>query len=125
MPLSRTLTQAAVIAALAALGAQPIASAQTRSEEPPRATTPPASEPGAGRSVRQTVDDATITTRVKAALVRDDQIKARNINVDTTRGVVQLKGKVASQAEAEKAVSLARQVEGVARVENNLSVGSG
>jgi hyperosmotically inducible protein len=119
-------SQAAIIAVVAAFAAQSFAFAQVRSYEEPRAT-PPAvqpSTPSARRSAGQTIDDATITARVKAALVRDKRVKAITLDVDTKRGVVELKGKVANQQEAATAVSLAQQVDGVVRVENKLSVAS-
>jgi hyperosmotically inducible periplasmic protein len=75
------------------------------------------------RSASQTVDDATITSKVKAALVRDDLVKARNIDVDTSRGVVKLSGTVASDAEVRQALTLARQTNGVVEVQSNLNIG--
>lgn len=74
------------------------------------------------RRAGEVFDDASITTRVKTALIKEDDVKARNINVNTYRGVVQLNGFVESQAAADRAVAEARRVPGVARVENNLTV---
>lgn len=73
------------------------------------------------RSVGEFVDDATVTTKVKTALARDDVTKARNINVDTDKGVVVLSGQVDSQVEAERAASVARSIEGVIDVRNLLT----
>lgn len=73
---------------------------------------------------RQTVgeytDDATITTRVKAALVQDPEVSAAQVNVETYRGVVQLSGFVDSEANARRAADLARQVPGVRSVKNDI-----
>lgn len=66
------------------------------------------------------LDDATITTRVKAALVEDPQVKAAEVNVETYRGVVQLSGFVNSEDEARKAVELAKKVPGVRSVKNDM-----
>lgn len=77
----------------------------------------------ADRSASQTVDDATITGKVKASLIKDDLVKARNINVDTKRGVVTLSGTVASDAELRQALTLARQTSGVVEVQSNLNIG--
>jgi osmotically-inducible protein OsmY len=74
------------------------------------------------RGAVQTVSDATINTKVKAALVADEMVKAREINVDTLRGVVTLNGTVHSAAEKNQAINLARKVEGVADVKDNLKV---
>jgi len=65
-------------------------------------------------------DDAWITTKVKAALVDDPLTKAYQINVETFKGVVQLSGFVATQAEANKAAELARGIKGVTSVKNDL-----
>jgi hyperosmotically inducible periplasmic protein len=76
------------------------------------------------RSASQAVDDTTITAKVKSELIQDDLVKARNINVDTNRGVVSLSGQVQSAAERDKAVTLAKQVAGVLDVKDNLSISS-
>lgn len=74
------------------------------------------------RPAETVADDAGITAKVKAAVIDDPMTKATEINVDTNAGVVQLNGFVASEAEKERAAQLARQVEGVAVVKNNLMV---
>ncbi|MEW6593335.1 MAG: BON domain-containing protein [Thermodesulfobacteriota bacterium] len=76
------------------------------------------------RSAGRQVDDVTITTRVKAGMVQDATVKARDIDVDTVSGVVYLTGYVDSARERERAESIARSVSGVAAVQNNLQVGS-
>ncbi|MDQ8024286.1 MAG: BON domain-containing protein [Moraxellaceae bacterium] len=73
------------------------------------------------RPAGQVISDATVNTKVKAALADDELTKARNINVDTRNGVVTLNGKVDSRAEAEQAVTVARSVEGVSSVNNKLT----
>jgi osmotically-inducible protein OsmY len=65
-------------------------------------------------------DDAWITTKVKAALVDDPLTKSYQISVETFKGVVQLSGFVATQAEAAKAAELARGIKGVTSVKNDL-----
>jgi len=52
------------------------------------------------RSTGQYVDDKTISTKVKTALINDEQVKARNIDVETYKGVVALSGFVDSSSEA-------------------------
>ncbi|HEX6958548.1 MAG TPA: BON domain-containing protein [Ferrovibrio sp.] len=73
-------------------------------------------------STGQYVDSATITGKVKTALVRDPVTKARQIEVDTYKDVVQLSGFVDSAAEKQRAEQIARSVEGVRDVHNNLIV---
>jgi osmotically-inducible protein OsmY len=63
-----------------------------------------------------------ITTRVKAALVRDPDLSAIEINVETFRGVVQLSGFVDTQAEINKAGQVARAVAGVEAVQNDIAL---
>jgi hyperosmotically inducible protein len=71
------------------------------------------------------VDDASITTKVKAALLADDQVKGTQINVDTTGGTVKLTGTVDSQAQISRAMEVAKGVSGVQKVENNLVASAG
>lgn len=66
--------------------------------------------------------DAGITTSVKARLVADETVKARNINVDTKNRIVTLTGNVQSQQEKAKAVEVARATRGVADVVDSLSI---
>lgn len=66
--------------------------------------------------------DATITAKVNAALVADDQLKALSIDVDTTNGRVQLTGTAPSPEARERATTLARAVDGVVEVDNRLTV---
>ena len=66
------------------------------------------------------MDDAVITTKVKTAFATDDQVSALAINVETFRGTVQLSGFAKTQAEINRAVELARGVEGVQNVRNDI-----
>jgi len=59
---------------------------------------------------------------VKAALVGDVGLKTLAIDVDTTGGVVTLKGEVESQQQADQAKMVAQTVDGVKSVDNKLSV---
>ena len=76
-----------------------------------------------GKTVGETIDDATITAKVKTALLNDPQVGGLKIDVDTTKGVVTMSGMVKSPAEAERAVQLARQQNGVKDVKSTLQVG--
>ena len=68
------------------------------------------------------MDDATITARVKTVLLNDPQVGATKIDVTTTGGIVTVSGTVKSQAEAARAVELAKQVTGVREVKSALQV---
>jgi osmotically-inducible protein OsmY len=72
------------------------------------------------KSAGNIIDDATITTKVKAKFVEDATVKAMNIKVDTYQGVVQLSGFANSMAEAEKAAQIARNTSGVKSVKNDI-----
>lgn len=71
------------------------------------------------RATGEYVDDAVITSRVKAAFAADPSVKATEVQVETFRGTVQLSGFVDSRESAQKAVQIARQVKGVKEVRNN------
>jgi hyperosmotically inducible protein len=75
------------------------------------------------RSVGTQIDDATITAKVKLKLLEDPVTKARKIDVDTVNGVVTLTGVVETEEEIKRAIEIARKVEGVKRVVNNLKIG--
>lgn len=68
------------------------------------------------------MDDALITTKVKAAMVSEPTLKATEVKVETVKGTVHLSGFVGSKAEADKAAEVARNVKGVAEVQNDISV---
>ncbi len=75
-----------------------------------------------GKTIGATIDDATITTRVKTAFINDPVVGAARIDVHTFKGVVTLSGRVKSQEEEAKAVSLARSIKGVADVKSTLQI---
>jgi len=68
------------------------------------------------------VDDAVLTTKVKAAIFNEPTLKSTEINVETFKGTVQLSGFVNSQADINKAVEVARSVKGVVSVKNNMKL---
>ena len=68
------------------------------------------------------VDDSVITTKVKSQLAADDFLKSFEISVETYKGIVQLSGFVDSQQAVDKAGEIARSVQGVKSVENDLNV---
>jgi osmotically-inducible protein OsmY len=67
-------------------------------------------------------DDTVITTKVKAAVLKEPSLKSAEINVETFKGVVQLSGFVNSQEDINKAVVVARGVEGVKSVTNSMKL---
>jgi hyperosmotically inducible protein len=73
-------------------------------------------------TVGNTVDDGIITAKVKSALLADPNVKSFDIAVVTRKGGVQLSGFVDNQAQIDLAIELARKVEGVANVGNEMSI---
>jgi hyperosmotically inducible periplasmic protein len=76
------------------------------------------------QSVGTYVDDATITTRVKAKFAEDEKVNAMAIGVETFKGLVQLSGFAKSGEEKTMAERLARTVPGVSSVKNDIVVRS-
>jgi len=75
-----------------------------------------------GKTVGETIDDTTITTRVKTAMLNDPTVGGLRIDVDTFKGVVTLSGRVKTQAEKDQAVAIARKISGVSDVKDALQV---
>ena len=74
------------------------------------------------QKAKDVVDDATITTKIKAEFAKDKAVSAMNIKVDTDKGVVKLSGNAKSKDEAAKAESIAKSVHGVSSVKNDIAV---
>ena len=81
-----------------------------------RISTKPAASTG------QDIDDSVVTASVKAKLADDTTTKAYQINVGTEKGVVQLTGFVDSTAMKTRAGEIARSVDGVKQVRNDLEI---
>lgn len=76
----------------------------------------------AGRSAGNVVDDAAITTQVKAELLADKLVSGVAISVQTFKGEVTLTGAVDSDMQIRRAENIARSVKGVTRVTNLLKL---
>ncbi|AVF35958.1 molecular chaperone OsmY [Rahnella sikkimica] len=74
------------------------------------------------QSVKGYAGDTATTASVKAKLLADDIVPSRNVKVETTDGVVQLSGSVKDQAQSDRAESVAKTVDGVKSVKNDLKV---
>jgi hyperosmotically inducible protein len=133
----RTLIVAgAVMAAAGLTGCDRAPDDRTSSQPPPTgpvtkapaAPTAPGAAPVApapDRSAGRAIDDAGITAKVKAALLAEKGVNGTSIDVDTSQGAVTLSGRVPDQSQVDRAVEVARNIEGVKAVNNNLSVGAG
>ena len=76
----------------------------------------------AGANAGRVVDDSVITGKVKAALVADPVTKAHQISVETFKGVVQLSGFVDTSEARSRATQVAKGVDGVKNVKNELEL---
>jgi len=74
------------------------------------------------QSAKGYAGDTATTTSVKAKLLADDIVPSRMVKVETTDGVVQLSGSVKDQAQADRAESVAKTVDGVKSVKNDLKI---
>ena len=75
------------------------------------------------RTVGSWVDDVMITSKVKAKLIANSEIRARDIDVSSSQGVVTLIGRVSSGTVKSDAERIARNTGGVKDVNNELTVG--
>lgn len=113
--ISAVVLVAAAAFAAGACGRDETAPETTTTSQQP-ATTPQAGDP---------LSDARITTAVQAKYYGDDRIGARDIDVETQNGVVTLSGAVPDEATKQQALSLARSVDGVTSVNDQLEVRTG
>ncbi|HWL15837.1 MAG TPA: BON domain-containing protein [Opitutus sp.] len=74
------------------------------------------------QSTGEYIDDKAITAKVKTAFVRDDVVKALQVDVETFKGAVQLSGFVDTAAQKTRAEQIAAGVQGVHSVTNNIIV---
>lgn len=80
----------------------------------------------AGTATRQStgeyVDDSAITAKVKTAFVRDEIVRAMQVDVTTYKGTVQLSGFVDTSEQKIRAAQLAAGIPGVVKVDNNIAI---
>jgi hyperosmotically inducible periplasmic protein len=82
-----------------------------------------AADHGSDSSVGEFVKDSAITGKIKTKLAAEKDVSAMNISVGTDQnGVVVLSGTAGSQAEIDKAHSIAHSVEGVTKVKNHIKI---
>jgi len=78
-----------------------------------------------GHETERALSDSTITAKVKAALVREKDLSAMDVNVETKEGVVQLSGFVDAKDQQDRAGKIAQSIEGVKDVKNDLRLKPG
>jgi osmotically-inducible protein OsmY len=70
----------------------------------------------------QYVDDSVITTKVKTAILAEPGLKVSEINVETFKGIVQLSGFVSTRSDVDSAIRVAKNVDGVKSVKNDMQL---
>ncbi|MGH8763967.1 MAG: BON domain-containing protein, partial [Nitrosospira sp.] len=93
-----------------------------KTEDKKEAAQPEAPKSEVKTTVGAEVDDSAITTKVKSALMADEDIKSFDIKVETNKGEVQLSGFVDNQTQVDRATEVAKRVEGVKNVVNNTTL---
>jgi hyperosmotically inducible periplasmic protein len=76
----------------------------------------------AGQTTGQYIDDATLTTKVKVALLSDNLLSAFEVKVNTERGIVTLSGEVDKPETIQRAIKLASAIPGVKAINAHLMV---
>jgi len=76
----------------------------------------------AGQTATREVTDSWLTLQTKLAVLADERVRSADVHVTTQRGVITLRGTVASEAEQQAAGEIARTVEGAREVRNELTV---
>lgn len=114
--MNNQLTRIAISVALTATAAAFITGCNR--QEPVQTT-------GSPTTVGTELDDTVVTTRVKSALLADQDIKGFDIKVATRKGMVLLSGFVDNQGQIDRVMSVTRIVEGVRDVENRMTLKDG
>ena len=110
-----TTTTAAILMALVAAAPLTAGAADTadKAKEQAQTTT---------QEAKTMVTDSWVTSKTKISLFADERVKGTQVSVDTTKGVVHLRGKVDSAEAKSAAGEIAQGVEGVKSVKNDLQV---
>lgn len=95
---------------------------KTGTSTAPPTTPPVTSNPSSTTTLGTELDDSVITTRVKTALLADENVKGLDIAVETRKGEVYLSGLIDNQIQIDRAVQIASKIEGVKSVVNKMSI---
>jgi hyperosmotically inducible protein len=114
-----------LVLTIALVSALAIAGCGKKEEKAPAPGEPKSEAQTAPTTIGTEIDDTAITTKVKTALLADDYVKGLDIKVETRNKEVQLSGYVDSQDQIDKAVAIAKGIEGVKNVDNKMAVKTG
>jgi hyperosmotically inducible protein len=76
----------------------------------------------AANQAQRALTDGSVTAKIKAKMALDESVKALDVDVDTTGGIVTVSGTVATEAQRQRALQLARETAGVTQVVDRLQV---
>lgn len=82
----------------------------------------PSGASAASSTIGTEIDDSVVTTKVKAALLNDSDVKSIDFKVETRKGDVLLSGFAANQSQIDRAIAVAQAVPGVKSVDNKVSL---
>jgi hyperosmotically inducible protein len=80
------------------------------------------SNPSSETTLGTDLDDSVVTTRVKSALLADENVKGFDISVETRKGEAHLSGLIDTQIQIDRAVQIASKIEGVKSIVNKMSI---
>jgi len=122
MHYGKPMMAATIVTALLAAG--PLAAAAQTMKEKAESKMEEAKDKAkaTGQSAKTMASDSWITSKTKIALFADERVKGRQVSVDTQKGVVHLRGKVDSEEAKTAAADVAKNIEGVQSVKNDLQV---
>ena len=109
----------ALLGCILALSAPSIFAAPTSATDTPVTDS---STPGATTTVGVKIPDADLSANVKAQLTQESTLAGANIQAQANNGIVTLEGSVANKAQEDKAVAIAKSVNGVQDVKSNLTL---
>jgi hyperosmotically inducible protein len=113
----KTLSMTLVLVSVAVLG--PVGCMNDQNARANSANEQPS---GYGAKTGQYIDDSVLTTKVKTALAAHDSLKTLVLHVDSDKGVITISGTVHSQDQSDQVIQIARGVEGVRAVNNQLNI---
>lgn len=117
------LVSASILVAGALVGVPTLGNAQSTSDKiEDKADKAVDKARSATESTKAAISDSWLTSKTKIALVADKRVKGRQVSVETVRGTVTLRGKVDSEEAKAAAESIAKGIEGVQSVNNELQV---
>lgn len=115
MKYGKAFATGTILTALVAAGPLTVSAADTMDQAKEKTKS-------ATETAKTAVSDSWITSKTKIALFSDERVKGTEVHVDTAKGVVHLRGKVDSEEAKTAAADVAKGIDGVTSVKNDLQV---